>query len=248
MSLDKQSPLPIYYQLKELLRENIVSRKWTPGTMIPSERELSERYEISRMTVRQALGELTREGILYREKGKGTFVAEPKIQQALTSLTSFSEDMQTRGKHSGGKVLRLALVSAPVRVMEALKVSPDQKVLLLKRLRMAEEAPIAVESCFLHFPNVQDLLNENFENTSLYSLLSQKFEITPTRAQQKVEAGLCSSREKELLMIEAGAPVLRNRRITFDQTGRVFEYTESAYRADRYIFQVELDTSKEVRE
>ncbi len=104
-----------------------------------------------------------------------------------------------------------------------------------------------MESCFLHFPRVEELLNENFENSSLYSLLNEKYGITPTRAQQQVEADLCSPREEELLKVETGAPVLRNRRVTFDQDGKVFEYTESAYRADRYIFQVELDTSKEVK-
>ena len=245
--LNKQSPLPIYYQLKELLREKIVSGEWLPGAMIPSERELSEQYEISRMTARQALTELTIEGILYREQGKGTFVAEPKIQQALTSLTSFSEDMQTRGIHTGGKVLRLALVPAPLMASKALKIESEQKIILLERLRMAEEEPIALETCYLHFSDSQALLTENFENSSLYSLLNKKYGITPTRALQKVEAALCSQREKELLKIESGAPVLRNRRITFDQSGKVFEYTESAYRADRYVFQVELDTSKEVR-
>lgn len=245
--LDKKSPLPIYYQLKEILRENVVAGEWKPGEMIPSERELSEQYEISRMTARQALGELTKEGVLYREQGKGTFVAEPKMQQALTSLTSFSEDMQTRGKKSGGKVLRLELVAIPVRVLGALGVVSDQKVVLLERLRLSEGEPIALESCFLHFPNVQEVLSEDFENSSLYKLLGNKYGIIPTRAQQQVEADLCSPREETLLEIATGAPILRNRRITFDQEGKIFEYTESAYRADRYIFQVELDASKEVR-
>jgi len=244
--LDKKSPIPVYYQLREILKEKIVSGEWTPGTMIPSERELSELYKISRMTARQALGELTREGVLYREQGKGTFVAEPKMQQALTSLTSFSDDMQTRGKRSGGEVLRLELVPAPVRVLGCLEMAPDQKVVLLERLRMSEGEPIALESNFLNFPNVQELLSENFENSSLYKLLSSKYGIIPTRAQQQVEADLSSPREQELLKIATGAPILRNRRLTFDQNGKVFEYTESAYRADRYIFYVELDASKEV--
>ena len=245
--LNRQSPLPIYYQLKEFLRGKIVAGEWDPGTMIPSERELSERYEISRMTARQALVELAREGVLYREQGKGTFVSEPKLQQALTSLTSFSEDMHARGLHSGSQVLRLELVVAPPLASQALEIAPEEKVVVLERLRMAEDEPIAVETCYLHFSKVEKLLEEDFENNSLYSLLSQKYEIIPTRAQQQVEADLCGYREKELLKIEEGAPVLRNRRISFDQWGRSFEYTESAYRADRYIFQVELDTSKEVR-
>jgi GntR family transcriptional regulator len=245
--LNKQSPIPIYYQLKEFLREKIVSGEWPPGTMIPSERELSEQYKISRMTARQALTELTVEGILYRKQGKGTFVTEPKFQQALTHLTSFTEDMQARGLDSGAQVLRIDLVQAPLLAQQALQISAGQEVVILERLRMAEGEPIALETCYLHFDKAEELFNENFENNSLYRILNQKYSITPTRAQQQVEAALCSYREKGMLKIEDGAPVLRNRRITFDQRGRAFEYTESAYRADRYVFQVELDTSKEVR-
>ncbi len=245
--LDKKSPLPMYHQLKEIFRDKIASGEWTPGTMVPSERELSERYEISRMTARQALSELTREGILYRKKGKGTFVAEPKMQQALTSLTSFSDDMKTRGKLAGAKVLRLELVFAPARVSDALGVLPEEQIVLLKRLRMAEKEPIAVETCFLYFPGVEELLKESFEDLSLYGLLSQKYNVIPTRAQQQLEADLSSAEEEKLLMIATGSPILRNKRITFDQKGKIFEYTESAYRADRYIFQVELDASKEVK-
>ncbi len=245
MLLNKQSPLPIYRQLKELLREKIAGGEWSPGTMIPSERELSEQYAISRMTARQAVVELAREGILYREQGKGTFVAEPKFQQALVSLTSFTEDMHTRGLRSGSRVLRLEYIIAPLLVVQALQIAPNEKIIALERLRLAEDEPIALESCYLHFQNAQNLLDEKFENHSLYKLLSQKYGITPTRAQQRVEADLCNFKEKEFLKIEEGAPVLRNKRISYDQWGRAFEYTESAYRADRYVFQVELDTSKE---
>ena len=238
----------MYYQLKELLREKIAAGIWTPGTMIPSEREFSEQYEISRMTARLALKELTSEGLLRREQGIGTFVAEPKIQHILTRLTGFTEDMHNRGFQPGGQVIRLELVATPLLALQALQIAPDQKVVLLERLRMAEGEPIALETCYLHFSNAEELLGEDFENSSLYSLLSQKYGITPTRAQQQVEADLCSYREKELLNIDEGAPVLRNRRITYDHWGRSFEYVESAYRADRYVFQVELNTSKEGNE
>jgi len=241
--LNKQYPLPMYYQLKELLRERIAAGEWAPGEMIPSERELSEQYGISRMTARQALTELTTEGLLHRVQGKGTFVAEPKIQQELTRLTGFTEDMRTRGLQPGGRVLRLALVTAPALALQALQITPDRQVVLLERLRLAEGEPIALETCYLHFNNVQELLQEDFENKSLYNLLREKYGITPTRARQQVEADLCSHREQELLNIKEGAPVLRNRRVTFDQWGRAFEYTESAYRADRYVFQAELNAS-----
>ncbi len=247
LSINKQSPLPIYYQLKELLREKIATGEWTSGMLIPSERELSEQFEISRMTVRQALSELTSEGLLRRKQGVGTFVAEPKIQQTLARLTGFTEDMRTRGLNPRTRVLRLELVSPPLPAQQALQIDSEQPVVLLERLRMTGDDPIALETCYLHFDGVQGLLNEDFEQNSLYDTLSTKYNVTPTKARQQIEADLCTPREQELLAIAENKPVLRNRRVTFDQWGRCFEYTESAYRADRYTFKVELDTSKEVR-
>jgi GntR family transcriptional regulator len=233
----------MYYQLKELLREKIAAGEWQPGTMIPSERELSEQHDISRMTVRQALTELTTEGLLRRVQGRGTFVAEPKIQQGLNRLTGFTEDMHTRGFQPGGQVLRLEKETASALALGALQITPDQPIVLLERLRLAENEPIALETCHLHFRNVQELLREDFENSSLYNLLTEKYGITPTRAEQQVEADLCSQREQKLLVLNEIMPVLRNRRVTFDQWGRPFEYTESAYRADRYVFQADLSAS-----
>ena len=241
--LNKNYPLPMYYQLKELLREKIAAGEWQPGDLIPSERELSQQYEISRMTARQALLELATEGLLRRVQGRGTFVAEPKIKQGLTRLTGFTEDMRARGLQPGGHLLRLELVAASTLALRALQITPEQQVVLLERLRLAEAEPMALETCHLHFNNVQELLQEDFENNSLYNLLRKKYGITSTRAEQQVGADLCSHREQELLNITEGSPVLRNRRITFDQWGRPFEYTESAYRADRYIFQAELAAS-----
>ncbi len=239
--IDKNHPLPIYFQLKEMLREKIASGEWKPGDMVPSERELSEQYHISRMTARQALSELATEGLLRREQGRGTFVAEPKIEHGLTRLTGFTEDMKARGLRPGARVIRLELIQPPLLAMQALQITPDEKIVLLERLRLAEEEPIALETSHLHFPGVEALLNEDFENHSLYSILSEKYQISPARAVQKIGADLCRKREQKLLNIGEGAPVLRNKRITYDQWGRPFEYTESAYRADRYVFQAELN-------
>ena len=240
--LKSNYPLPKYFQLKELLREKIAAGEWKPGDMIPSERELSEQYNISRMTARQALHELATEGLLRREQGRGTFVAEPKIEHGLTRLTGFTEDMKARGLTPGAHVVRLELTNAPFLAVQALQIAPEEKVVLLERLRLAAGEPIAVETCYLRFNGVENLLNEDFENNSLYQILAEKYNISPTRAEQKIGADLCSRREQELLNIAEGAPVLRNQRITYDQWGHPFEYTESAYRADRYVFQAELNT------
>ncbi|HEY53784.1 MAG TPA: GntR family transcriptional regulator [Caldilineae bacterium] len=239
--IDKNYPLPMYFQLKELMREKIASGEWKPGDMVPSERELSEQYKISRMTARQALGEMATEGLLRREQGRGTFVAEPKIEHGLTRLTGFTEDMKARGLQPGALVIRLGLISPPLLAMRALQITPEEKIVLLERLRLAGEEPIALETSHLHFSAVEQLLKEDFEDNSLYQILSERYQITPARAEQKIGADLCSHREQDLLKIREGAPVLRNKRITFDQWGRPFEYTESAYRADRYVFQAELN-------
>jgi len=238
--INKNYPLPIYFQLKELLREKIAAGEWNPGDMVPSERELSEQYDISRMTARQALHELANEGLLRREQGRGTFVAEPKIEHGLTRLTGFTEDMEARGLKPGAKVVRLELAKAPILALQALQMTPDEDVVLLERLRLAGGEPIALETCYLHFNGVQNLLNEDFENNSLYHVLTEKYHITPTRAEQKIGADLSTHREQTLLKIEEGSPVLRNKRITFNQWERPFEYTESAYRADRYVFHADL--------
>ncbi len=238
--LDKTYPLPLYFQLKELIREKIASGEWKPGDMVPSERELSEQYHISRMTARQALRELAIEGLLRREPGRGTFVAEPKIEHGLTRLTGFTEDMRARGLEPGARVIRLTLMKPPLRAARALQITPEKKIVLLERLRLAGGEPIALETSHLYFNGVEALLGEDFENHSLYQILSEKYHITPARAVQKIGADLCSQREQEWLQIPSGAPVLRNKRITYDPWGRPFEYTESAYRGDRYVFQAEL--------
>src|SRR5260370_29349912 len=100
----KNSPLPRYYQLKEIMRERVRSGEWKPGDLIPSERELGEKYGISRMTARQALTDLGNEGLFYREQGRGTFVSQRKITQQLIHLTRFSDDIRARGQHPGEKV------------------------------------------------------------------------------------------------------------------------------------------------
>lgn len=237
--LNKDAPTPVYYQLKKLIRRKIESGEWRVGDLIPSERELCEQHGISRMTVRRALGDLVHEGLLRREQGKGTFIAEPKITQHLRQLTSFTQEMRARHKIPGAKVLQLQFQPASPIVAEALQVEPDQSVIVAERLRLADGEPMAVETCHLHFEGCEELVNEDLTK-SLYRLLRQKYGIIPTRAEQQMEAGYCPSGKADLLAVPAGMPVLLNQRTTYDQHDQAFEYVESVYRGDRYTFHVEL--------
>jgi len=238
-TLNKHTAVPLYTQLKDLLNGQIANGTLPAHSRVPSERELSEQYAISRMTARQALAELIQEGRLYTSRGKGTFVAEPKIQQSLHTLTSFSEDMRARGHVPSVRLLRRELLEAPPEVSRRLQAADGTPVVCLERLRLADDAPMALETAYLCFAGANQLVNTNVEQ-SLYALLGERFGIVPASAQQEFEARLARFREHTLLKLPPNAPVLAIERTTFGADGRPFEYVQSVYRGDRYRFVARL--------
>lgn len=237
--INRDHPLPLYYQLMQVLRRRVEEGEWKPGDLIPSERELSETYGVSRMTVRQALAELVDDGLLRRAQGRGTFVAKPKIRKRLSRLTSFTEEMRTRGKRASAQILRLEVVPAKPRVADVLQIDSDQPITLIERLRLADGEPVGIECSHISFEGCEAILREDLSG-SLYRLLRERFGLVPTRAREEMEAGACRSREARILKIPRRAPVLRIRRRTLDQDQRPFEYVESVYRGDNYVLSVEL--------
>src|SRR6266446_1532841 len=137
-TLERSNPLPLYYQLKEVLRQQIRAGHLAPHTAIPSEPELVTRYHVSRATVRQALTELVHEGLLYRQHGKGTFVCEPRVQQTLSELTSLSEDLKRRGKRPGGVLLINELVRGSEAIRQRFRLTVEEQMVRLERLRSAD--------------------------------------------------------------------------------------------------------------
>lgn len=239
MKIDKSSPIPIYYQLEQFVLDRIHAGEWTPNSPIPSERELCEQFQVSRMTVRQALLALVRDGVLRREVGKGTFVAEPRITQRLTQLTGFTEDMRARGRRPGAQLLAVAMEPATPAVAGMLRVPLGTEAVRVERLRTADGEPMAIEASHLCFAGCRALADEDLSG-SLYALLSQKYGVVPTRARQRLVAAVADRRESEILGIRRSSPVLRIERVTYDQNDRPFEYTQSTYRGDRYVFDAEL--------
>src|SRR5215216_1940922 len=210
----KSGPLPRYYQLREIIRERIVSGDWSPGALIPSERELCERYGISRMTARQSITDLVNEGLLYREQGKGTYVGRPKIAQQLLRLTGFTEDMKVREQRPGAKVLAAEMWPADQETAERLRIRVGQPVFHLRRLRLADSEPLALESSCISFIGCERLLDNDLERDSLYQLLETFYDVPPLEAEQELEADVARDDEALLLKIAAGSPVLRTRRVT----------------------------------
>jgi len=238
--LGKHSPLPLYLQLKAVIEDRIASGDWLPGTQLPSERELCEQFKISRITVRQAIADLVTEGRLIRTQGRGTFVASPRIEQRLSNLTGFTQDMQARGQRPGAKVIQLETTLALPNIARALQLKPGDCVVVLKRLRLADGEPVAIETDYLPDAVCHNLINEQLDGRSLYDTLRKSYNVHPTRAEQQLAAIACPTAEAKLLNVRTGTPVLHIHRTTFGRDGRPFETVESFYRGDKYVFHAEL--------
>ncbi|MFP4136374.1 MAG: GntR family transcriptional regulator [Candidatus Acetothermia bacterium] len=237
----KDSPVPLYYQIKESLKERIESGALEPHERLPSERDLENRYGISRMTARQALTELESEGYVYREQGKGSYVAEPKLRQGLLELTGFSEDMQNRSMTPGAEVVEQKLVEPERETARKLKVAPGEEVFLLKRIRTAESEPLAIETTHLRLDLCEGIEKVDFSNCSLYRTLRNEYGLKLSRAEQSVEATLATEFESNQLEVPQGAPMLTTERTTFIDDGETpVEFARSTYRGDRYKLFVEL--------
>jgi GntR family transcriptional regulator len=236
----RHSPVPRYHQLKEILREKIRSGEWKPGDLIPSERELSETYGISRMTTRQAITDLVNEGVFYREQGKGTFVTKHKITQQLMRLTGFTEDIRARGQQPSTKVLSAQMCPADEITAERLHVSTGDLIVCLQRLRLADGEPLAIERSHLNFKGCEKLLEEDLEHNSLYRLLETNYGVPLMEAEQEIEAGLAGNEEAQVLKIPVGSSVLYTRRTTYTDRYQPIEYAKSVYCGNKYIFYTHL--------
>ena len=236
MKVAREAPDPLYLQVKAALLGEITSGRYESNRRLPSERELALRFQVSRMTARQALLELAREGAIYTRVGKGTFVAEAKIDQHLRALTSFSQDVRGRGAKPTSRVLSARVVPAEPPVAAALRLLPGADVVVLTRLRLSDEMPLAIETAHLPFRLFPNLLRHDFAATSLYNVLAAEYGTTLTRAEQTIEASLAQPDELALLQLVPPAAVLRLQRLTSTSEGIPAEYVVSVYRGDRYKF------------
>lgn len=240
VTLHRHHPIPLYQQLQATLRAQIESGKYHTHQRLPSERELSEHYSVSRMTVRQALDALNQAGLIYGKVGKGTFISEPKIDQQLVKLTGFSEEMQRRGQAPSSRVLQATTITATKDLASALQIEIKTRVFNLVRVRLANGAPLAIEHGFLPAHLCPDLLSHNFSSESLYDVLQNQYGWHLVRAQQTVEARLATDEELKLLELKRPAPILAMERVTLVEQGFPIEYVRSAYRGDRYKFNAHL--------
>lgn len=209
------------------------------GTAIPSERQLSADLGVSRLTVRAALDDLAREGHLVRRRGSGTYVQQPKISQELT-MTSFSEDMRRRGMVPGSRTVTMSTINAGARLGRFLNVSPSEQVVVIKRLRLADGEPMAIET--LHIPEaLVPGLTPKALSGSFYELLSERYGIVIASGTQAIEPTVTNEEESAALGVPLHSPAFLFERTSRDQGGRTVEFVQSVYRGDRYRIVTELN-------
>jgi GntR family transcriptional regulator len=227
------------------VRDQLIARLagMEPGQPLPAERELAAELGVARMTLRKALAQLVADSLLFRRRGSGTFVARPRVAHRLTAVSSFMEfsaDMRARGLCPGARTLSAAVRPAGMTVGACLRIQPTASILRIRRLRLADGIPMALEE--LHVPGdvVPGLTGEDLGDHSFYALLSQRYGLTLTGGTQTIEPMLTSAEDAALLEVAPGAPAFLFERTMTASTGRVVEFVRSVYRGDRYRIVVDL--------
>ncbi len=243
-----QAPVPKYYQIQEKLRDQLASLE--EGDPIPSEQELCEYFDVSRITIRKALEGLVHEGLLQRIQGKGTFVSRPRYAQKprerfVSQITGFYGDMTSRGYRVGTKVLEQKVVRPNRQVAEKLELDPGDKVIKIVRLRYVNEQPNHIVTTFLPWKRFAGVEKSDLSQGSLYTLLREKYNAQLKKARFVVEASSCREDEALLLNYHESAPILVIDSQVFDPSGHPFIYGFSRLRSDQSQVEFEVISSVE---
>lgn len=228
MQLNIDNGIPLYYQLREIIREKIKKGIWNVGDQIPNELDLADNYQVSRATVRQAILDLVQEGMLVRKKGKGTFVANPQFVNDLTINFYYPEEFGTKHVPVGKTV-----IEAPAWVASQLKIEEGTMIYEIVRIRLFNDEPAAVETMYLPVDSFPNLLDAQLEQR-IFDLLASHLGITISSFITYVEPILLNSREAKLLQAEKTNPALKITKIGLDQGKNPFLMTVSVFRGDRY--------------
>ncbi len=234
--LRNDADLTKYARVRERILEMV--KTMSPGERIPPERALSARFDIARETLRRSLDDLARDGYLDRRLGAGTFVSRPKITKQFRVI-SFTEDMRQRGLEPSSRVVSSSVTQAGARLGKYLRISPDREVMTIKRLRLGDALPMAIETLSVPCDLVPGLKGEELQNRSFYETLETRYGTTVVATHQTIEATVTNAEESELLAVPHLSPALLFERTSSSADGRNVEYVRTVYRGDRYKFEVE---------
>ena len=238
--LDKSVPVPLYFQLKELILAEIKEGNYKSGSMIPTEKELSDYFEISRTTIRQAITELVQEGWLYREKSKGTFVSYPKLgQDFISKVEPFNDQIIRLGMEPSTEVLECSVKKATKEVAKHLEIEEEDSVIFLKRRRFADGDPLVTLETYLPFEKCSFLMSCDFVNESLYKELAKKGEeFRVSKVRRIVEVVEADESDVNYMGMKKGKPIQFFTSTGYNALGHPLEYSLARYRGDRSRFEV----------
>jgi GntR family transcriptional regulator len=240
-AIDKASPVPYYYQLRQLLERAVTTGALPVGGQLPTEAALCERFDVSRTVVRQTLSDLDRQGLVTRIKGKGTFVAPPKLSEHLVqTLTSLHEDLTSRGERLETKVLRLEAQPVSPHVAELLDLPETEQIVLLERLRFVDGQPLVVTTAHMPYALCARILELDMTHRSLFETYEGELGFRLHRGIRAIESRAASKEIAQHLGIPVGAPVLVFTGVTYVDDGTPLEYFVGIHRGDRSRFEVEL--------
>jgi GntR family transcriptional regulator len=241
--IDTSSALPYYAQLYAILKARITGGEWPAGHRLPSEPELCALYDVSRITVRQALALLARDGHITRGRGKGTFVRDTRLTAAPRTVSSFSSELHDLGMKPGSRILEVRRTEAPAALAEEMRLEPGVEVIVVRRLRLADDRPIGIQTASLpaaRFPGIEGLLGDD---VSLYEILRDYFGVVGAGATEIFKASTVGRASAGLLECPPSAPAFEVTRISFDNEG-VYEHTASLLRGDRYEIRIALTSAR----
>lgn len=240
-SVDRNSPMPLYLQLRDALLKLIQVDYLQEGDLIPSEREIGERFQVSRITVRRAIDELAREGYLTTQQGKGTFVARPKLQRPMTQMKSFSTATVDEGHLPGSKLLSLRHKQTAEHIASILKIDKNAWIWIVERLRLVDNEPIGISTAYLNLPPDLSLTpTELRQEVSLWLILEKKG-ITLSRSEETVQAVAAGEEQAKLLQVSERFPLLLVEGVVYTDQNIPIEYHQIFNRGDRYKYSVQTD-------
>lgn len=241
--IDRQSAIPIYYQLKEAIYEKIKTGEWKIGQQVPSLRQLSSELKISLMTARQAIKALVDERVLAMQRGQGTFILGAGLREDASIISSFTAEMLRQGFRPSSKVLKKETIVAPEDISAAFNLPHESPIHLISRLRYADNFPVALQHAYLPADSFPDLLKKDMHG-SLVSILENEYNVRFHNGTQTIWAGLAGRQEYQLLKLPPKAPVLFIERTSFSEEHKPIEFLRSIHRADKYSLTVNLRSDR----
>jgi GntR family transcriptional regulator len=242
--IDRASPLPLYYQLKQIILAEIEHKGLVPGDRLLGDHLLCETYGVSRTVARQALADLEAAGAVERIKGRGTFVAEPTSSgHPVRSLTGLFDDVAARGSHLHSDVRRMEVVPAEGDVADSFQLKVGSALIVIERLRFVDDEPWALTVSYVPYDVAPGLLSDDLTEQSLYGLLEAKYGVALERGRRSVDATVAGRALARSLNVKPGAAVLVLRSLSFDRGDRPVELFVAYHRGDRSRFEFEVQRS-----